>query len=93
MILHHIQNSVEQSDALSTCLRYIANNDSILLSGNGINCLLKAEWRAKLADLNVVVLQEDVNARGLQDYLKDVKQVSYNEFVELSLEHEKVISW
>ncbi|MCG9731028.1 sulfurtransferase complex subunit TusB [Shewanella sp. Isolate13] len=93
MILHHIQNSVEQSGALSTCLRYITNNDSILLSGNGINCLLKAEWRAKLADLNVVVLQEDVNARGLQDYLKDVKQVSYNEFVELSLEHEKVISW
>ncbi|GIU26558.1 sulfurtransferase complex subunit TusB [Shewanella schlegeliana] len=93
MILHHIQDSVEQSSGLTTCLRYIALGDSILLSGNAINCLLKREWRAKLANLRVVALKEDVNARGLQDYLKDVKQISYNEFVELSLEHEKVISW
>lgn len=93
MILHHIQDSVGHSGALTTCLRYLAKGDTVLLSGNAINCLLKRDWRAKLSALNYLVLKEDVIARGLQEYLKDVKQVSYNEFVELSLEHEKVISW
>ncbi|ABV87428.1 sulfurtransferase complex subunit TusB [Shewanella pealeana] len=93
MILHLIQESPEQSSALKTCLRYASKNDCILLSANAVNSLLKQTWRTQLAEYNYVALQEDVTARGLKVLLKDVKQIDYNEFVALSLTHDKVISW
>ena len=38
-------------------------------------------------------LQEDVDARGLTRFLKEIELINYNEFVALSLTHDKVISW
>ncbi|WP_299805074.1 sulfurtransferase complex subunit TusB [uncultured Shewanella sp.] len=93
MILHLIQSSPEQSSALKTCLRYAKQSDSILLTGNAVNCLLKQDWVAQLKEYNVVALQEDVKARGLTNLLKDTKQINYDDFVSLSLKFNKVISW
>ncbi|WOT06829.1 sulfurtransferase complex subunit TusB [Shewanella youngdeokensis] len=93
MILHHIQSSPMQSSALKTCLRYIAPSDSILLSGNAVNCLLTLEWQNLLAPYNVMVLSDDVIARGLKSRLNVYKQIEFNEFVNASLTHNKVISW
>ncbi|GIU10661.1 MULTISPECIES: sulfurtransferase complex subunit TusB [unclassified Shewanella] len=93
MILHLIQNSPEQNSALKTCLRYAAQADCILLTGNAVNCLLKQDWVTQLNAYNVIALQEDVNARGLTSLLNDVKQINYDDFVSLSLKFNKVISW
>ncbi|MCL1144443.1 sulfurtransferase complex subunit TusB [Shewanella marinintestina] len=93
MILHLIQSSPEQSSALKTCLRYATQSDSILLTGNSVNCLLKQAWATQLKEYNVAALQEDVIARGLTSLLKDTKQINYDEFVSLSLKFNKVISW
>ncbi|MGS0730488.1 DsrH/TusB family sulfur metabolism protein [Shewanella sp. 0m-11] len=38
-------------------------------------------------------MQEDVDARGLTRFLKEIELINYNEFVALSLTHDKVISW
>ncbi|ABZ76639.1 DsrH family protein [Shewanella halifaxensis HAW-EB4] len=93
MILHLIQDSPEQSSALKACLRYATKQDCILLSGNGVNSLLKQTLRSQLSEYTCVALQEDVEARGLMGFLNDIKLVNYNEFVALSLTHDKVISW
>ncbi|QQX78271.1 sulfurtransferase complex subunit TusB [Shewanella sp. KX20019] len=93
MILHHIQSSPTQSSALKTCLRYLDSSDSILLSGNAVNCLLTQAWQEQLQPYRLMLLADDVIARGLQDRLSAYKQIGYSDFVEQTLIHKKVISW
>ncbi|MGS0730786.1 sulfurtransferase complex subunit TusB, partial [Shewanella sp. 0m-11] len=78
MILHLIQHSPDQSASLKTCLRYATKEDCILLSGNGVNSLLKQAWRAQLSEYRCVALQEDVDARGLTRFLKEIELINYN---------------
>ncbi|MCL1060203.1 sulfurtransferase complex subunit TusB [Shewanella gelidimarina] len=93
MILHHIQSSPMQSSALKTCLRYIDPSDTILLSGNAVNCLLTQEWQQRLSPYKLMLLADDVIARGLQARLSAYKHIDYSDFVEQTLTHKKVISW
>lgn len=93
MILHLIKESPAQSLALKTCLRYARKDDCILLSGNAVNCLLQVEIMQGLAGYTVYVSKEDVAARGLQRFVKEIAQVNYGDFVALSLKYDKVISW
>lgn len=98
MILHHIQTSATSDNALNTCLRYIQAADSILLADDAINALLYQHLRQQLMQYQVFVLQDDVQARGLQEKIDSLSQVQvtiidYNEFVAQSLQHSKVITW
>lgn len=102
MILHHIQTSALTDGALSTCLRYIQPNDSILLAGDAVNCLLQIQWQQRLASVNLFVLQDDIQARGLQPRVEAIAEhmsaeffhiIDYSDFVEQSLKHNKVITW
>ncbi|QYJ77406.1 sulfurtransferase complex subunit TusB [Shewanella acanthi] len=93
MILHHIQTSPSRDSALKLCLRYALKEDAILLSGDGINALLLRQWAMALSPFKVMVLKDDVIARGLSERLKNVTTIDYNDFVAQSLLHNKVITW
>lgn len=93
MILHHIQTSPSRDNALKLCLRYACKEDAILLSGDGVNALLLRQWAMALSPFKVMVLKDDVVARGLGERLKNINQIDYNEFVAQSLLHDKVITW
>ncbi|MDX1282367.1 sulfurtransferase complex subunit TusB [Shewanella colwelliana] len=93
MILHLIQQSPNQDRALACCLPFVQNHDTIMLLGDSINALLLGEWQNRLQPLNVRMLTVDVQARGLTQRLSHCTQISYQEFVSLSLNHSKVISW
>ncbi len=96
MILHHIQSSITADNALSTCLRYIDAQDSILLADDALNCLLNTQWQQRLADFKLYVLIEDIEARGLSDRLPQSANISiidYDQFVLATLQHTKVITW
>ncbi len=93
MILHHIQTSPSRDNALKLCLRYACKEDAILLSSDGVNSLLLRQWAMALSPFKVMVLKDDVIARGLTERLKNISQIDYNEFVAQSLQHDKVITW
>ncbi|NMH63969.1 sulfurtransferase complex subunit TusB [Shewanella salipaludis] len=93
MILHHIQTSPNNDSALKLCLRYARKEDTILLAGNGVTALLQRQWAMALSPFKLMLLQQDVQARGLGELLKDFTQIDYADFVDLSLSHTKVISW
>ncbi|BDM64320.1 sulfurtransferase TusB [Shewanella sp. NFH-SH190041] len=93
MILHHIQTSAGNDNALQTCLRYAGKHDSVLLSGNGVNAILKRQWSMALSPFKVYLLRDDVIARGLTLQADGYALVDYAEFVALTLSHDKVISW
>ncbi|MGL6124340.1 MAG: sulfurtransferase complex subunit TusB [Shewanella sp.] len=93
MILHHIQTSPNRDSALKLCLRYACKEDAILLSSDGVNALLLRQWAMALSPFKLMVLKDDVIARGLSERLKNVTLIDYNEFVAQSLLHNKVITW
>lgn len=93
MILHHIQTSPRRDSALKLCLRYACKEDAILLSSDGVNALLLRQWAMALSPFKLMVLKDDVVARGLSERLKNVTLIDYNEFVAQSLLHDKVITW
>ncbi|MDO6776153.1 sulfurtransferase complex subunit TusB [Pseudomonadota bacterium] len=96
MILHHIQTSATTDNALNCCLRYIASEDSIILADDAINCLLQNHWQQKLLDIQIYILSEDIQARGLTALLPSSANISiidYDQFVLATLKHTKVITW
>ena len=93
MILHHIKTSPSRDSALKLCLRYACKEDSILLSSDGVNALLLRQWTMALSPFKLMVLRDDVIARGLTERFKNVSLIDYNEFVVQSLRHNKVITW
>ncbi|SUI71605.1 sulfurtransferase complex subunit TusB [Shewanella morhuae] len=93
MILHHIQTSPSRDNALKLCLRYACKEDAILLSSDGVNALLLRQWTMALSPFKLMVLKDDVIARGLLERFKNVSLIDYNEFVVQALRYNKVITW
>ncbi|MGL5391036.1 MAG: sulfurtransferase complex subunit TusB, partial [Shewanella sp.] len=91
MILHHIQISPGRDNALKLCLRYACKEDAIVLSGDGVNALLLRQWAMALAPFKLMVLKDDVIARGLSERLAHICQIDYPEFVAQTLAYDKVI--
>lgn len=90
MILHIIQ---AEDTALTTCLRYMAEQDTLLLCGDAVNLLLQVKWQQALAQRNVLLLQDDVEARGLGDLLANYCCITQQGFVQQTLLNSKVITW
>lgn len=103
MILHHIQTSPSSDNALSCALPLVQPNDTILLSSNAVIAPLERQWQDALIQnkhAKLYLLIDDVNARGLKPLLDTVAQqqlklnyIDYDQFVELTLTHDKVITW
>ena len=98
MILHHIQTSPTTDNALAICLRYFASNDSIVFAADAIYALLNHSWFESLKSKKIFVLKDDATALGLVDKLAcaqhvEITFISYDEFVQQTLLHDKVITW
>lgn len=94
--LHILARSPFTHADLTSCLRLLGADDSLLLTGDATHALQPgSEPAARLSALpagQLCVLQEDLLARGLQAPA-GVLVVDYAGFVELSLSHARVNSW
>ncbi|SDU91353.1 sulfurtransferase complex subunit TusB [Pseudomonas mucidolens] len=93
--LHVLSHSPFTDSRLDSCLRLCGAQDAVLLCGDATYALQAgcSAFRALQAKpLNVFVLTEDSQARGLQvpDW---ACAVDYPAFVQLSIEHDKVNTW
>lgn len=94
MILHKFSTSPFDSSRLQTHLKYVAEQDGILLCEDAVYLVQHHLARSLGKGSNqVYLLKEDMIARGLTQSQARFKQVDYAEFVALSLEYEKVVSW
>jgi len=98
MILHLINQSPLQSQALQLCLRFAASEDVVLLSEDGV--LAATSGSPAAAQLlgaplrRVVALHGDVVSRGLANKLAaGIEAIDYDAFVALCCECDKVHSW
>jgi tRNA 2-thiouridine synthesizing protein B len=70
------------------------SSDGLLLTQDSVYAVMDKTLISKLSELeSVYVLQEDAQARGVQVASDKIQLISYNGFVELSLQFDKVISW
>lgn len=94
MILHKIASSPFSHRALDHCLQRIHATDGLLLTQDAVYGLMDKELSTKLQQLEAVfVLKEDAEARGIEIEPSTIQLINYEQFVELCLKYEKVISW
>ncbi|HDO1314082.1 sulfurtransferase complex subunit TusB [Aeromonas veronii] len=65
-MLHLILNSPFQSQALAEALSYLQPEDELVLMQDAVIAASAPQWSARLAGISVYVMQEDLQARGLQ---------------------------
>lgn len=99
IILHKISLSPTSSSNLHDCLRLCQSGHSILLTGNGVygamqNSPASKQLQFALNKIKIYALKEDIIARGIAlNLLSGIELITYDEFVDLTIEHSKTCSW
>ena len=99
-MLHLINKSPFDRNALDSCLRLAKTGSSILLLEDGVYAAMSKAVSAeavnsRMGDLTFYVLGPDVSARGLDDtaLIDGINVVDYGGFVDLVVEHDVAQSW
>jgi tRNA 2-thiouridine synthesizing protein B len=99
-ILHTVNKSPFERNALESCLKLANNGDPVLLLEDGVYAALKdtsVEGRitSALDEQSIYVLGPDLAARGFSEdrLIAGVRVVDYAGFVDLAAENDKVQAW
>jgi tRNA 2-thiouridine synthesizing protein B len=99
-MLHLINKSPFDRNALDSCLRLAEAGSSVLLLEDGVYAAMSKATSAKavsarMGELTFYVLGPDVSARGLDDVplIDGINSVDYGGFVDLVVEHDVAQSW
>lgn len=99
-MLHTVNKSPFERNALDSCLRLAKAGSSVLLTEDGVVAAMQGTAHSKsiadaMANISFYVLGPDLKARGLSEgnVVDGVKVVDYNGFVDLAADHESVQSW
>ncbi|WP_421283847.1 sulfurtransferase complex subunit TusB [Aeromonas veronii] len=71
-MLHLILNSPFQSQALAQALSYLQSGDELVLMQDAVIAACAPQWCEQLAGIPLYVMQEDLQARGLQHRVGNV---------------------
>lgn len=100
MMLHTVNKSPFERNALEPCLRLAAPGCAVLLIEDGVIAALAGTSQSdtiggRMGDFKFYVLGPDIDARGLADkpLIDGVKVVDYGGFVDLVAEHDAVNAW
>ena len=99
-LLHTVNKSPFEKNALESCVRLALKGSSILLTEDGVYGAVKGTAKSDLvanamSNISVYVMGPDLDARGVnKDKLIDgVKVVDYDGFVDLVAEHKATQAW
>jgi tRNA 2-thiouridine synthesizing protein B len=94
-MLHIVNKSPDQTNALASCLRLARPGSALLLIEDGVYAATRpAAMADAMKSLKVYVLQPDLAARGVAGRRVDgVTAVDYAGFVDLVAEHSNNQSW
>jgi tRNA 2-thiouridine synthesizing protein B len=100
MLLHIVNKSPFERNALESCLRLSNSGHSILLYEDGVyGALQNTKWAATVADAlhtrKIYVLVSDLEARGMRtdNVIAGIEPVDYSGFVDLVAAHKTTQSW
>lgn len=96
--LHIINRSAFNSRVANQALLRLGSNDGVLFIEDGVyNCLPKSPvsnfFDQDTLNVNFYALNNDCAARGLHPIHTNIKQITYDEFVALTLTYHRTHSW
>ena len=99
-MLHTVNKSPFERNALSSCLRLAMKGSAVLLIEDGVygavaGTAVSAQVSERRADLSFFALGPDIAARGLGDatLIDGVQIIDYEGFVDLVAEHDATQAW
>ena len=98
-MLHTVNKSPTERNALESCLKYLKKGSAVLLIEDGVYGALKGTATTKMVEqalksFPIYALYPDVEARGMQDRVSaGFKLVDYSGFVALAVDHSSVQAW
>ncbi len=98
-MLHTVNKSPFEHNALTACLRYARPGSAVLLIEDGVyaaarDTAVAPQVQDAMKRVSLYALKADVEARGMQNRMMDgVQLVDYGGFVDLVVEHNGVQSW
>jgi len=98
-MLHTVNKSPTERNALESCLKYLKKGSVVLLIEDGVYGALKGSTTTKMVEQTlknfpIYALYPDIEARGMQDRVIDgIKLVDYSGFVDLVAEHPTFQAW
>ncbi len=99
-ILHTVNKSPFERNALESCLKFVQPGSAILLIEDGVYAALRDTSTADrvtgaLATVKIYVLGPDLKARGFGEerLIPGISVVDYAGFVDLAAENAKVQAW
>jgi tRNA 2-thiouridine synthesizing protein B len=99
-MLHTINKSPFERNAVSSCLRLARKGSAVLLIEDGVyaavaGTAVSEQVSERMAELSFYVLGPDVTARGLggTPLIEGVRVVDYQGFVDLVAEHDATQAW
>jgi len=99
-MLHTVNKSPFENSTVISCISMCSKNSSILFIEDAVISVMKSTKFSKtisnsLKDFKMYALKPDLEARGLSldNVIEGVKIVGYEEFVDLTTEHDSVQSW
>ncbi len=98
-LLHTVNKSPFERNALDSCLAHAKQGSAVLLIEDGVygatrGTATATKLAAAMKGITVYALQADVETRGMQGRLIDgVKLVDYGGFVDLVTQHQGTQAW
>lgn len=99
-MLHTVNKSPFERDSLGTCFRLARPGSDVLLIEDAVYAALagtrfEASVREAMARYSLFVLEEDIEARGIDPHalIKGIETVNYGGFVDLAVRNDSVQSW
>ena len=96
--LHTINQSPKHADIWSKLIELCSTNDSLILLENAVYAVESSDLIERVTNLinqhnvQAYVVADDAKARGLS-ITGPFRAASYEDFVKLSTEHQRVITW
>ncbi len=94
--LHTVNKSPLQTSLWTQCLNALLPGDTLLAIENGVLLISDQALISKIkaTGCSIAFLEPDLCARGLHTYpLEDTQRITMEGFVNLSCQHQKVVSW
>ena len=96
MMLHIVNQSPLTSPALADCLHVVQPGDALLLIEDAVFAVLDETHQQLvnlLPEVKVMLLSNDVLARGLKKKITTLPTINYVQFVELTEQYYPSLSW
>ncbi|WP_394174422.1 sulfurtransferase complex subunit TusB [Thalassotalea litorea] len=91
--LHIVRSSGFTHNKLRQCVQTLMADDSIILIDDGVYNIHHPDMMPFLQKQKVYALQEHIQARGLTPVSDSIKLCQYDDFVALTIDSDKVITW